>query len=414
MPLVEEAVPAELEPGDMTIVLGSLYHAGGENNTVDEQRETVGIFFTKGFYRQAENEYLSVPPELCKGLKFNHSNSFYYAGEKVTGIISFHNTDTKLTLNHVSFGFIGEIGYTKQQLQYSNDGFGHEQIQNRTVYHQLPFINIPLPFAHSTDNENKVMLDRGHHSWPFEFTLPQYLPPSSGSLADSYPYIKYYAYITIDQTWYKSCKKQIFPLIIFPRVDIFNVHEDRQSMAEYNRNHLHVKAYLSRQSILPGEKVSLDIHLKNHTRLKIKGIEAIVIQHREIDQNHHAEVIFKMDLPLPEDFTKTKFHQIFDLNIPSGYLPPTYHYMAPYSDSSIRTRIHYELKLEVKVHEWLNEIHLSIPITIGTESSLEQSQWEENSYGGMPINYTTLLKEMNAPPTYESAIANIKLQDIVL
>ncbi|CAF3503462.1 unnamed protein product [Rotaria sp. Silwood1] len=69
MPLVEEAVPAELEQGDMTIVLGSLYHAGGENNTEDEQRETVGIFFTKGFYRQAENEYLSVPPELCKGLK---------------------------------------------------------------------------------------------------------------------------------------------------------------------------------------------------------------------------------------------------------------------------------------------------------------------------------------------------------
>ncbi|CAF2695639.1 unnamed protein product [Rotaria sp. Silwood2] len=69
MPLVEEAIPAELEPGDTTMFLGNLYHAGGENHTQDEQRETVGIFFAKAFYRQAENEYLSVPPERCRELK---------------------------------------------------------------------------------------------------------------------------------------------------------------------------------------------------------------------------------------------------------------------------------------------------------------------------------------------------------
>ena len=69
VPLVEESVPAELEPGDATIFLGELYHAGGGNITKDERRETVGIFMAKGVYRQVENEYLMVPPDRCRELK---------------------------------------------------------------------------------------------------------------------------------------------------------------------------------------------------------------------------------------------------------------------------------------------------------------------------------------------------------
>jgi ectoine hydroxylase-related dioxygenase (phytanoyl-CoA dioxygenase family) len=69
VPLYEEAVPAELEPGDSAIFLGETYHAGGENITTDEHREIVGIFMAKGIYRQVENEYLMVSPERCKELK---------------------------------------------------------------------------------------------------------------------------------------------------------------------------------------------------------------------------------------------------------------------------------------------------------------------------------------------------------
>jgi len=34
----------------------------------DEVRENVGLFFTKGFYRQSENQYLMVPPEKARPL----------------------------------------------------------------------------------------------------------------------------------------------------------------------------------------------------------------------------------------------------------------------------------------------------------------------------------------------------------
>jgi ectoine hydroxylase-related dioxygenase (phytanoyl-CoA dioxygenase family) len=67
-PQTHEAVPAELEPGDATIFLGSTYHAGGANVTTDQARETVGIFMCKGMYRQVENQYFSVPPESARRL----------------------------------------------------------------------------------------------------------------------------------------------------------------------------------------------------------------------------------------------------------------------------------------------------------------------------------------------------------
>lgn len=71
IPLVEEAIPGELEPGDALMFVGNLYHAAGANLTEDEYREVAGIFLAKGYYRQAENEYLVMPPERCKQLQLS-------------------------------------------------------------------------------------------------------------------------------------------------------------------------------------------------------------------------------------------------------------------------------------------------------------------------------------------------------
>ncbi|KAF9769163.1 hypothetical protein IL306_013424 [Fusarium sp. DS 682] len=68
-PYDEEAVPAELEPGDAFIFLGNLYHAGGQNITQNEYRETVGIFLCKPTLRPAENQFLMVPLERARQLK---------------------------------------------------------------------------------------------------------------------------------------------------------------------------------------------------------------------------------------------------------------------------------------------------------------------------------------------------------
>ncbi|KAJ5227329.1 uncharacterized protein N7469_007335 [Penicillium citrinum] len=68
-PLDEEAIPAELEPGDALIFLGNTYHAGGANITENDYRETVGIFLCQPTLRPAENQFLMIPLERVRQLK---------------------------------------------------------------------------------------------------------------------------------------------------------------------------------------------------------------------------------------------------------------------------------------------------------------------------------------------------------
>lgn len=70
-PLDEEAIPGELGVGDAMVFYGNVYHAGGGNVTVDEARETVGVFMCRGTLRQEENQFLELPPDVAKARGFS-------------------------------------------------------------------------------------------------------------------------------------------------------------------------------------------------------------------------------------------------------------------------------------------------------------------------------------------------------
>lgn len=91
---------------------------------------------------------------------FDHANGFYYSGERVNGIISFHNTHKKLTLNNISIGFIGEFGYTALEAHEIRDGTGYVQTEDRVVDHRVPFISNRIPSVHSMSKEVGVWLER--------------------------------------------------------------------------------------------------------------------------------------------------------------------------------------------------------------------------------------------------------------
>ena len=54
-PSEDDAVYAELEPGDAFMMLSSCFHGGSANNTVDEERLVYSCFMTKGFLRQVSS-----------------------------------------------------------------------------------------------------------------------------------------------------------------------------------------------------------------------------------------------------------------------------------------------------------------------------------------------------------------------
>lgn len=67
VPLPHEVVSAEMPAGSVLIYLGSLIHGGGANDTAAPRLGMV-LSYCLGWLRQAENQYLAVPPELVRSL----------------------------------------------------------------------------------------------------------------------------------------------------------------------------------------------------------------------------------------------------------------------------------------------------------------------------------------------------------
>ena len=66
-PEAKDVCAAEMNAGSVLIYNGSVIHGGGSNQT-DDARLGVLLHYTLNWLRQEENQYLSCPPELAKGL----------------------------------------------------------------------------------------------------------------------------------------------------------------------------------------------------------------------------------------------------------------------------------------------------------------------------------------------------------
>jgi len=65
MPAEHEVTPAEMQPGEVLIYLGSVIHAGGQNRS-EFPRTGVALSYCLGWLRQSENQYFAAPPEIAK------------------------------------------------------------------------------------------------------------------------------------------------------------------------------------------------------------------------------------------------------------------------------------------------------------------------------------------------------------
>jgi len=66
-PSRDKVVYATMQPGEALIFLGSLYHAGGANRTVNSRRPVHSMFFCRGTHRQEENQYLAYTSKEVLG-----------------------------------------------------------------------------------------------------------------------------------------------------------------------------------------------------------------------------------------------------------------------------------------------------------------------------------------------------------
>jgi ectoine hydroxylase-related dioxygenase (phytanoyl-CoA dioxygenase family) len=63
----EDVTQAEMSRGSVLVYSGSVIHGGGENRS-EEDRIGINLTYALGWLRQEENQFLSCPPEIAKGI----------------------------------------------------------------------------------------------------------------------------------------------------------------------------------------------------------------------------------------------------------------------------------------------------------------------------------------------------------
>jgi ectoine hydroxylase-related dioxygenase (phytanoyl-CoA dioxygenase family) len=66
-PIASETIPAEMRAGSVLLYTGSVLHGGGANRS-SAPRIGMNLTYLLDWLRQEENQYLSCPPEIARGL----------------------------------------------------------------------------------------------------------------------------------------------------------------------------------------------------------------------------------------------------------------------------------------------------------------------------------------------------------
>lgn len=97
VPREEEAAYAEMEPGSALIFLSGTRHAGGKNEVRDlesplARRVLFSYFFAKGYLRQEENMFLSIPRDVVLGMDVEMQKLIgYEAANSHCGFVDFQS-----------------------------------------------------------------------------------------------------------------------------------------------------------------------------------------------------------------------------------------------------------------------------------------------------------------------------------
>jgi len=220
-----------------------------------------------------------------------------------------------------------------------------------------------------------------------------------------YPYVKYYTRVVIDKPWYKPNSKQVYPLTIFPHVNLSHIPDTQQIVpfSHLNRKNVRLDGYLLQGGIVCGDRLPIYINLRNPKRCIIKRIEVVLIQHHQVAHSYHEETIFRVDLPDIHDFNGTKFERTFNLTVPSLYWAPSYKFMAHFNHQNHPVIIKYALGLKVKSHGMLTGFEVKMPIIIGTELVSDQEQTNNSAVAA--ITNTSIIYYDEPPPSYEVAVS---------
>ncbi|CAF2064145.1 unnamed protein product [Rotaria magnacalcarata] len=141
-------------------------------------------------------------------------------------------------------------------------------------------------FSNSTDEQQQQQQQQqltfppGKNSWPFSFSLPEFLPPSATQLKSYSQYTEYSIDFEIMRP--RLCRRNIEKTFVIPVQNSLRIAADRQVQDQKeNQNVVSLRGYLENNVVVTGTTFTLHFEVDNPNGSTINKISTYLVQNRQ-------------------------------------------------------------------------------------------------------------------------------------
>ncbi|CAO4366123.1 unnamed protein product [Caenorhabditis nigoni] len=224
-------------------------------------------------------------PDTALHVEFDQPQEVFFPGQPISGRVILIAED-KYKARAVKIEFEG-VGHTNWDDYESVRRVDHEgkvrYVQHRVNYSaNVSYLQSTALLWTSQDGSNE--LPAGKYEWPFSYILPSNIPPS---FEGKYGYIRYSVKAEVDRPWrFDKAKKlciTVSPLLdlnVIPNAmtPLHDQSAENLGCCCFKKGYLEMRVDIPKTGFVPGETISLNLHLLNNSTVPVTEVKAKIIQ----------------------------------------------------------------------------------------------------------------------------------------
>ena len=306
-----------------------------------------------------------APPQVFV-IDVDNGDRVFYPGSIVSGRVNLQTSDEK-KLRGIYLTLVGRA--LVQWSESRTTGSGDNRTTRTVTYRdEEPYFNLRVNLWGGDGGEH--FLQPGSYQFPFSFKLPEVPLPTSHE--NNIGHVRYWLEARLDRPWkFDHVTKRAFTIL--ERVDLNLSQEDlagaRRGETQKTLGFLccetgplTLTASTDRGGYCPGENILVTAHVENNTNKEMRRVKATLYRHvvyyakRSFVPRNDTVSHMQTNDPIPAGGN-------FEWNQQPLPIPPS----PPSSHTCRIIHTNYALDIEVVVPTFSINLHLNIPIVIGTE-----------------------------------------------
>ncbi|CAF1182356.1 unnamed protein product [Rotaria magnacalcarata] len=223
-------------------------------------------------------------------------------------------------------------------------------------------------FSNSTDEQQQQQQQQltfppGKNSWPFSFSIPEFLPPSATQLKSYSQYIEYSIDFEIMRP--RLCRRNIEKTFVIPVQNSLRIAADRQVQDQKeNQNIVSLRGYLENNVVVTGTTFTLHFEVDNPNGSTINKISTYLVQNRQFAASPKEQfIINEHKIKDPQGLQKNQVKDKIDFILPTT-LPATCSYHPPSWLPVQDIDIDYYVLIQLHMNRSIEDIVLELPVIV--------------------------------------------------